>query len=103
MGAKRWANSTFPAGAGLLGLMMPEMDGFEVLERMRREDAWRDIQVIIVTAKDLTREEVDRLNGQVVKVLQKGTYRRRDLLDDVRAKLASRVSVAAKPAEPVGG
>ena len=59
----------------LLDLMMPEMDGFEVLERMRREDAWRDIPVIIVTAKDLTREEVDRLNGQVVKVLQKGTYR----------------------------
>ena len=31
---------------------------------MRREEAWRDIPVIIVTAKDLTREEVDRLNGQ---------------------------------------
>ena len=56
----------------LLDLMMPEMDGFEVLERMRREEAWRDIPVIIVTAKDLTREEVERLNGRVVKVLQKG-------------------------------
>ena len=88
----------------LLDLMMPEMDGFEVLERMRREDAWRAIPVIIVTAKDLTRAEVDRLNGQVVKVLQKGTYRRRDLLDDVRALLARRVSVstAPAPAEPVG-
>ena len=40
----------------LLDLMMPEMDGFEVLERMRREDAWRAIPVIIVTAKDLTRD-----------------------------------------------
>jgi CheY-like chemotaxis protein len=55
----------------LLDLLMPEMDGFEVLERMRREDAWRAVPVIIVTAKDLTREEVDRLNGRVVKVLQK--------------------------------
>ena len=26
---------------------------------MRREDAWRDIPVIVVTAKDLTREELD--------------------------------------------
>jgi signal transduction histidine kinase/CheY-like chemotaxis protein len=88
----------------LLDLMMPEMDGFEVLERMRRDDAWRGIPVIIVTAKDLTREEVDRLNGRVVKVLQKGTYRRRDLLDDVRAMLAGRgsVSAAPTPAEPVG-
>ncbi|HSA79832.1 MAG TPA: response regulator [Geminicoccaceae bacterium] len=89
----------------LLDLMMPEMDGFEVLERMRRELAWRDIPVIIVTAKDLTREEVDRLNGHVVKVLQKGAYRRRDLLDDVRAMLARRVSAssAPAPAESVGG
>jgi CheY-like chemotaxis protein len=89
----------------LLDLMMPEMDGFEVLERMRREDAWRDIPVIIVSAKDLTREEADRLNGQVVKVLQKGSYRRRDLLDDVRAKLAGReesAGAAPAPAEPVG-
>ena len=52
--------------------------------------AWRAIPVIVVTAKDLTREEVERLNGRVVKVLQKGTYRRRDLLDDVRALLAGR-------------
>jgi signal transduction histidine kinase/DNA-binding response OmpR family regulator len=89
----------------LLDLLMPEMDGFEVLERMRRQDAWRAIPVIVVTAKDLTREEVDRLNGQVVKVLQKGTYRRRDLLDDVRAKLAEReenISAPPEPAEPVG-
>jgi hypothetical protein len=57
-----------------------------------------------VTAKDLTREEVDRLNGRVVKVLQKGTYRRPDLLDDVRALLARPASVSAAPAsaEPVG-
>jgi signal transduction histidine kinase/DNA-binding response OmpR family regulator len=88
----------------LLDLMMPEMDGFELLERMRHEDAWRDIPVVIVTAKDLTREEVDRLNGRVVKVLQKGTYLRRDLLDDVRALLARSASVSAEPApaETVG-
>jgi signal transduction histidine kinase/DNA-binding response OmpR family regulator len=86
----------------LLDLMMPEMDGFEVLERMRHDKAWRDIPVIIVTAKDLTREEVDRLNGHVIKVLQKGTYRRRDLLEDVRAMLARRESVSPAPAEVVG-
>ena len=88
----------------LLDLMMPEMDGFEVLERMRREAAWRAIPVIVVTAKDLTRAEIERLNGQVIKVLQKGSYRRRDLLDDVRALLARRVSAdaAPAPAEPVG-
>jgi len=91
-----------PPALVLLDLTMPEMDGFEVLERMRRDDAWRAIPVIVVTAKDLTRAEVDRLNGRVVKVLQKGTYRRRDLLDDVRAMLAARGGARAAPAEPVG-
>ena len=35
----------------LLDLMMPDMDGFEVLEAMRREEAWRDIPVVVVTAQ----------------------------------------------------
>jgi CheY-like chemotaxis protein len=76
----------------LLDLMMPEMDGFEVLERMRRSEAWRDIPVIVVTAKDLTRVEIERLNGRVVKVLQKGAYQRRDLLADVHAMIARQVA-----------
>ena len=79
----------------LLDLMMPEMDGFEVLERMRREEAWRDIPVIVVTAKDLTREDIDRLNGHVAKVLQKGAYQRRDLVRDVHAMIARQVAVGA--------
>jgi CheY-like chemotaxis protein/anti-sigma regulatory factor (Ser/Thr protein kinase) len=81
-------------GLILLDLMMPEMDGFEVLERMRCEEAWRDIPVIVVTAKDLSREEIDRLNGHVAKVLQKGAYQRRDLLADIHGMIARRVAVA---------
>ena len=77
----------------LLDLMMPEMDGFEVLEQMRRDEAWCDIPVIVVTAKDLTRAEIDILNGRVVKVLQKGAYQRRDLLADIHAMIGRRVAV----------
>jgi signal transduction histidine kinase/CheY-like chemotaxis protein len=76
----------------LLDLTMPGMDGFAVLERMRRSQAWRDIPVIVVTAKDLTRGEIDRLNGRVVKVLQKGAYQRRDLLADIHALIARQVA-----------
>jgi CheY-like chemotaxis protein len=56
----------------MLDLMMPEMDGFEFLVEMRSRAEWRDIPVLVVTAKDLTAEERSRLNGDVERVLQKG-------------------------------
>ena len=71
---------------------MPGMDGFEVLERLHGEETWREVPVIIVTAKDLTREDVERLNGRVVKVLQKGAYQRRDLVRDIQAMIARQVA-----------
>jgi signal transduction histidine kinase/DNA-binding response OmpR family regulator len=76
----------------LLDLLMPGIDGFEVLERLQGDETWRDVPVIIVTAKDLTREDVDRLNGRVVKVLQKGAYQRRDLIRDIRAMITRQVA-----------
>jgi signal transduction histidine kinase/DNA-binding response OmpR family regulator len=75
----------------LLDLMMPGMDGFEVLERLHDDETWREVPVIIVTAKDLTPDEVDRLNGRVIKVLQKGAYQRRDLVRDIHAMIARQV------------
>jgi signal transduction histidine kinase/CheY-like chemotaxis protein len=76
----------------LLDLLMPGMDGFEVLERLNGDSTWREVPVIIVTAKDLTPDDVDRLNGRVAKVLQKGAYQRRDLVRDIRAMIARQVA-----------
>ncbi|HTO44688.1 MAG TPA: GAF domain-containing protein, partial [Burkholderiales bacterium] len=78
-------------GVVLLDLMMPEMDGFEVLAAMHAREAWRRIPVVIVTAKDLTAEDHERLNGSVVRILQKGAYGREDLLAEVRALLAASI------------
>ena len=74
---------------------MPGMDGFEVLERLQGDETWREVPVIIVTAKDLTREDIDRLNGRVAKILQKGAYQRRDLVRDIHAMIARQVAVGA--------
>ena len=71
----------------LLDLMMPEMDGFEVINQLRQREEWRDLPVIIVTAKDLTETDRQQLNGYVEKIIQKGSYQRQDLLQEVRQSL----------------
>jgi CheY-like chemotaxis protein len=72
-----------------LDLMMPVMDGFEFLVELRRNDAWREIPVIVLTAKDLSVEDRERLNGSVARILQKGAYGREALLAEVRALVAA--------------
>jgi PAS domain S-box-containing protein len=72
----------------LLDLMMPEMDGFQFVDEVRRNAAWRAIPVVVITAKDLTAEDRRRLDGYVEKVIQKGVYSREELLAEVRTLLA---------------
>ncbi|WP_414475074.1 response regulator [Microvirga sp. M2] len=72
----------------LLDLMMPGMDGFEVLDAMRREASWRDIPVVVVTAKDLSTEEVSWLNQHAEKIFQKGAYKRSELVDVIHDMIA---------------
>jgi len=68
----------------LLDLMMPEMDGFQVVEALREREAWRSIPIVVVTAKDLTAGDHLRLNGYVERILQKGAYSREALLAEIR-------------------
>jgi signal transduction histidine kinase/CheY-like chemotaxis protein len=52
-------------------LMMPTMDGFEFMDELRKRTDWRDIPVVVITAKDLTNQDRDRLNGGVERIIQK--------------------------------
>ena len=67
----------------LLDLMMPEMDGFQFLDQLRGHEDWRTIPIIVMTAKDLTAEDRQRLDGYVETVLEKGTYSPEALLREV--------------------
>ena len=71
----------------VLDLMMPEMDGFAVIDALRADAATQDIPVIVVTAKELTAPERDRLNGQIDSLLQKGAFMDDELLADVLGAL----------------
>jgi YesN/AraC family two-component response regulator len=72
----------------LLDLMMPEVDGFKVLEAMRRREITRDVPVIVLTAQSLTETEMARLQQGVVAVLGKGLFSSSEVLAQVEATLA---------------
>jgi threonine synthase len=67
----------------ILDLMMPAMDGFALLDALRADNVTQDIPVIVVTAKELSEPERDRLSGQIESLLQKGSFMDDELLADV--------------------
>jgi threonine synthase len=71
----------------LLDLMMPEVDGFEVMEAIRNDERTRDTRIIVITAKTLTSGERRRLSGQIEALLQKGSFLDDDLLEEILATL----------------
>jgi threonine synthase len=71
----------------ILDLMMPELDGFSVLDALKNDNQTASIPVIVVTAKELTQEEKARLQGRIHTLMQKGEFLNDDLLDEVTALL----------------
>ncbi len=76
----------------LLDLMMPEMDGFEFLAELRNKPDLREIPVVVVTAAELTAEDHRRLNGGVERVLQKSSFDREALLNELCASVSQYVN-----------
>jgi CheY-like chemotaxis protein len=68
----------------LLDLLMPEMDGFEFLEAIRADKRSEGVPIVVVTAADLRPEDHERLNGSVLKVMQKAAQDRDELLAEIR-------------------
>jgi threonine synthase len=71
----------------LLDLMMPQVDGFEVLETIRGDEDLAATRIIVITAKSLTANERRRLSGQIELLLQKGSFLDDDLLEDILSTL----------------
>jgi threonine synthase len=69
----------------ILDLMMPELDGFTVLEALRAKPETAAIPVIVATAKELTPDEKNRLGGQIQSLMQKGDFLNDEFLEEVRA------------------
>jgi CheY-like chemotaxis protein len=82
------AAQTYQPDVVLLDLLMPDIDGFAVLETIRGNRHTRDIPVIVVTAKHLTEEDRARLRGKVAALLNKGAFDSERLLNEIAAALA---------------
>ncbi len=79
----------------VLDLLMPGLDGFAVVERLRADPATADVPVVVLTAKDMTADDRRRLAGQISHLGQKGAYG--------RAELVALVDAVAHSAETAGG
>jgi PAS domain S-box-containing protein len=73
----------------LLDLMMPELDGFMFLSEFRKSEANHHVPVVVVTAKDITDEDVTRLNGCVSAIIEKAGISSVDLIANIRRLFTS--------------
>ena len=73
----------------LLDLMMPEMDGFQLVAALQERPAWRGIPVIVITSLDLTAADRARLNSGVEGILLKGSFDPAQLVATVRSHVAT--------------
>jgi signal transduction histidine kinase/CheY-like chemotaxis protein len=86
----------------LLDLLMPEMDGFEVIQRIKTNPDWSDIPIIVVTAKDLTDAGWMFLRQRVDKIIRKSGLVRETLAKEVRNLLRNHAASSKEDASHEG-
>ncbi len=57
-----------------LDLVMPQMDGFDVIQRLQADERWKKIPVVVLTGKELTTEEWDKLNAYAKDIVKKAEF-----------------------------
>jgi PAS domain S-box-containing protein len=77
-------------GAILLDLLMPGMDGFEVIRHVRQEATLKDLPILVMTGKNLTAEEAALLSRETQALLQKNGSWQQQLIVEVRRVIAGR-------------
>jgi CheY-like chemotaxis protein len=75
----------------LLDLLMPVMDGFAFIRELHKTEALRRVPIVVLTAKELGKEDRLQLSGAAGKILQKGAYNRDGVLREIRELVASHV------------
>ena len=83
-------------GAVLLDLLMPGMDGFQVIRHVRQEPALKELPILVMTAKNLTQEEIVLLSRETQGLLQKkGSWQQQLIAEVGRVVGGGRLTKAA--------
>jgi signal transduction histidine kinase/HAMP domain-containing protein len=67
-----------------LDIMLPGMDGCEVIKCLKDDPATRDIPILICTAKELTKDELQMLTHNAASIMQKGTFNSKQFIDEIK-------------------
>ena len=81
----------------LLDLMMPDMDGFQLVAALQGHPAWHEIPVIVITARDLSAADRERLNSGVQTVLVKDSFQPAQLIDRIRYLVSRQRDLETEP------
>jgi CheY-like chemotaxis protein len=77
--------------------MMPEMSGFEVLERLKSDPVTRDIPVVIITSNPLKDRDQRSIDGKVIAILSKETASHEAAIASVREATAQAGTAKDQP------
>jgi signal transduction histidine kinase/CheY-like chemotaxis protein len=83
--------------AVLLDLLMPGMDGFEVVEALRADPDTKSVPVVILTSKSMTQQDKERLQGRITYVARKTEFNLSGLAGLLRWASTSRQPPASEP------
>ena len=78
----------------VLDLMMPEVSGFDVVSALHLDPSTASIPILVVTAKHITAEDRNRLNGYVMTIMEKANFDRDRFIAEVRRAMAGRHAIA---------
>ena len=74
----------------VLDLMMPDVTGFDVVAALHDDPETAAIPIVVVTAKHITPEDRERLNGYVMSIMEKANFDRDRFIAEVRRAMAGR-------------
>jgi CheY-like chemotaxis protein len=80
-------SSGTPPHAIILDLFMPEVDGFQILERLQSDPALRDLPTIVISGMEVTEEQKQQLQDFGQRLLTKGSFNEKDLLSSIQRAL----------------